>query len=139
MRRYWPLLFLLASLWGASYLFIKVAVRDFPPAAMTDIRLLVAGMLLFGYLAATSGARRSVAELREASVCRARRRQRRPSDEPRRLGRDAYRLEHRRDRAVLGPHLRHALRASPPPARARRADPARGPRDRALRGRGRDP
>ena len=66
MKRYWPLLFLLASLWGASYLFIKVAVRDFPPAAMTDIRLLVAGVLLFAYLAATSGTRSSLAELREA-------------------------------------------------------------------------
>jgi drug/metabolite transporter (DMT)-like permease len=66
MKRYWPLLFLLASIWGGSYLFIKVAVRDIPPAAMTDIRLLVAGLLLFAYLAATSGARRSLAELREA-------------------------------------------------------------------------
>jgi drug/metabolite transporter (DMT)-like permease len=66
MKRYWPLLFLLASIWGGSYLFIKVAVRDFPPAAMTDIRLLVAGLVLFAYLAATSGARRSLGDLREA-------------------------------------------------------------------------
>ena len=66
MRRYWPLLFLLASIWGGSYLFIKVAVRDIPPAAMTDIRLLVAGLLLFAYLAGTSGARASLGELREA-------------------------------------------------------------------------
>jgi len=66
LKSYWPLLFLLASIWGASYLFIKVGVEDFPPAAMTDIRLLVAGLLLFGYLAATSGARRSLAELRAA-------------------------------------------------------------------------
>ncbi len=66
MKSYWPLLFLLASIWGASYLFIKVGVEDFPPAAMTDIRLLVAGLLLFGYLAETSGARRSLAELRAA-------------------------------------------------------------------------
>jgi drug/metabolite transporter (DMT)-like permease len=66
MKRYWPLLFLLASIWGGSYLFIKVAVRDFPPAAMTDIRLLVAGLVLFAYLAATSGARRSLGDLRAA-------------------------------------------------------------------------
>ena len=66
MNRYWPLLFLLAAIWGGSYLFIKVAVGDFPPAAMTDIRLLVAGVLLFGYLAATSGTRSSLTDLREA-------------------------------------------------------------------------
>jgi drug/metabolite transporter (DMT)-like permease len=64
VRAYWPLLVLLASIWGASYLFIKVAVEDIPPAAMTDIRLFVAGMLLLGYLAVTMGSRASLAELR---------------------------------------------------------------------------
>ena len=35
MNRYWPLLLLLASLWGASYLFIKVAVDGgFEPAPL---------------------------------------------------------------------------------------------------------
>jgi drug/metabolite transporter (DMT)-like permease len=66
MRGYWPLLLLLASIWGASYLFIKVAVEDIPPAAMTDIRLLVAGVLLTGYLALSSGPRRAADELRAA-------------------------------------------------------------------------
>ena len=68
MRAYWPLLVLLASIWGASYLFIKVAVDDIPPAAMTDIRLLVAGILLTGYLAATMGLGSGLAELRAAWV-----------------------------------------------------------------------
>ena len=27
MKRYWPMLLLLAGVWGASYLFIKVAVE----------------------------------------------------------------------------------------------------------------
>jgi drug/metabolite transporter (DMT)-like permease len=39
MRGYWPLLIALASIWGASYLLVKVAVEDIPPAAMIDIRL----------------------------------------------------------------------------------------------------
>ena len=67
MTRYWPLLILLASIWGGSYLFIKVAVEDIPPAAMTDIRLLVAGVLLFVYLSMSSGTvRGSLGELRAA-------------------------------------------------------------------------
>jgi drug/metabolite transporter (DMT)-like permease len=66
VRSYWPLLVSLASIWGASYLFIKVAVEDLPPAAMTDIRLFVAGVVLAGYLGATIGVRASFAELRAA-------------------------------------------------------------------------
>src|SRR3990170_1393691 len=66
MARYWPSLLLLAGMWGGSYLFIKVAVEDIPPAAMTEIRVLVAGILLAGYLALRMGARRSVHELRAA-------------------------------------------------------------------------
>ena len=66
VRGYWPLLLLLASIWGASYLFIKVAVEDIPPAAMTDIRLLCAGILLSGYLAIPLGAHRGARELRAA-------------------------------------------------------------------------
>ena len=66
MRSYWPLILLLAAMWGASYLFIKVAVEDIPPAAMTELRVLGAGVLLFAYLAWRMGARRAVAELRAA-------------------------------------------------------------------------
>jgi drug/metabolite transporter (DMT)-like permease len=56
----------LASIWGASYLFIKVAVEDIPPAAMTDIRLLVSGALLALYVGFRLGARRAIEELRAA-------------------------------------------------------------------------
>jgi drug/metabolite transporter (DMT)-like permease len=66
VTRYWPLLLLLASMWGASYLFIKVAVEDVPPAAMTELRVLAAGILLAGYLAARLGGGRALRELREA-------------------------------------------------------------------------
>ena len=66
MRRYWPMISLLAAIWGASYLFIKVAVEDIPPAAMTELRVLLAGVLLAVYLAFRMGAGRAVAELRAA-------------------------------------------------------------------------
>src|SRR5512145_3062065 len=55
-------------MWGASYLFIKVAVEDIPPAAMTELRVLLAGVLLFGYLAWRMGSARAVRELRAAWV-----------------------------------------------------------------------
>jgi drug/metabolite transporter (DMT)-like permease len=66
MRSYWPLLLTLAAMWGASYLFIKLAVDDIPPAAMTEIRVLAAGLLLFGYLSLRLGTRRAAHELRAA-------------------------------------------------------------------------
>ena len=66
MRSYWPLILLLAAMWGASYLFIKVAVEDIPPAAMTELRVLIAGILLFGYLVWRTSASRAVGELRAA-------------------------------------------------------------------------
>jgi drug/metabolite transporter (DMT)-like permease len=53
-------------MFGASYLFIKVAVEDIPPAAMTELRVLVAGLLLFAYLVWRMGRSRAVAELRAA-------------------------------------------------------------------------
>jgi drug/metabolite transporter (DMT)-like permease len=66
MRGYWPLILILAAMWGASYLFIKLAVEDIPPAAMTELRVLLAGVLLFAYLAWRMGAHRAIAELRAA-------------------------------------------------------------------------
>jgi len=58
------MLILLAAIWGASYLFIKVAVEDVEPAPMMSIRALVAGILLAAYLAVSLGGRRTVTELR---------------------------------------------------------------------------
>ena len=43
-RSYWFLIGLLAAIWGASYLFIKVAVRDFSPPAMMELRLAFAAL-----------------------------------------------------------------------------------------------
>ncbi len=67
MTRYWPLLLVLAASWGASYLFIKVAVEGgLEPAPLMAARALIAAAVLFGYLAATMGAARAVTELRAA-------------------------------------------------------------------------
>jgi len=54
----------LAAVWGSSYLFIKVGVRDFPPTVFVDLRLLIGGLLLFGFLVARDGTRKAVADLR---------------------------------------------------------------------------
>jgi len=65
-RSYVVLIGLLAAIWGASYLFIKVAVRDFPPAAMIELRLGVAGILLALFLVTRIGWRGALRELRAA-------------------------------------------------------------------------
>jgi drug/metabolite transporter (DMT)-like permease len=67
-RRYPFLLFTCASLWGSSYLFIKVGVRDLSPAALVEIRLLVAAPLVVAFAAATSGLRAVVAAWRPGLV-----------------------------------------------------------------------
>jgi drug/metabolite transporter (DMT)-like permease len=60
------LLLLLSSIWGSSYLFIKVAVRQIDPSAMIEFRLLIASALLFGFLTLQSGVRRALGEVRDA-------------------------------------------------------------------------
>jgi drug/metabolite transporter (DMT)-like permease len=63
-RGYLPLLLLVSGLWGASYLFIKVALEDMEPSTMMAIRLLLAGAVLFAVLSARAGIGRTVADLR---------------------------------------------------------------------------
>jgi drug/metabolite transporter (DMT)-like permease len=65
-RSYAPLLLTLAAIWGASYLFIKVGVRDFEPSFFIEVRLLIGGALLFAFLAAREGTRQALAEVRGA-------------------------------------------------------------------------
>jgi drug/metabolite transporter (DMT)-like permease len=55
---------LLAAFWGASYMFIKVAGRDFEPATMMMLRLAVASTILLVVLALQRGARAMLAEMR---------------------------------------------------------------------------
>jgi drug/metabolite transporter (DMT)-like permease len=66
VSRYWPNLILLAAVWGASYLFIKVAVDEIEPAPMMAARLLLAAAVLLGYLVVRVGAATAYAELTSA-------------------------------------------------------------------------
>ncbi len=66
MNRYAPLLLLLAAIWGASYLFIKLAVADLEPAPTMAFRVTVAGALLLAYVARAYGLRGAARELRRA-------------------------------------------------------------------------
>ncbi|HZO48973.1 MAG TPA: DMT family transporter [Gaiellaceae bacterium] len=66
MRRYWSLLLLLAAVWGASYLLIKLAVEEISPAATMAFRVAVAALLLVPYAARLYGVRGLVVRLREA-------------------------------------------------------------------------
>jgi drug/metabolite transporter (DMT)-like permease len=54
-RVYVPYIAALAALWGASYMFIKVADRAFDPATMILFRLLISFTLLFVVLASQRG------------------------------------------------------------------------------------
>ena len=56
-RSYLSLIFLLAAIWGASYLFIKVGIRDFEPTVFVTLRLLIGGLLLLAFLMAREGSR----------------------------------------------------------------------------------
>jgi drug/metabolite transporter (DMT)-like permease len=62
-RSYTPLLLVLAAIWGASYMFIKVADRDLEPTVMMALRLLIAAPLLIGFLAVRSGGREALAQV----------------------------------------------------------------------------
>ena len=65
MNRYWTLLLILASVWGASYLFIKVAVEGgLEPAPMMCARAAIAAAVLLVYVFRSLGRDRALAELR---------------------------------------------------------------------------
>jgi drug/metabolite transporter (DMT)-like permease len=57
---------LIALIWGASYLFIKVAVDEMSPASLVTLRLLLASAVLVAYLGATRGFGRAARELRRS-------------------------------------------------------------------------
>lgn len=48
-RRYAFLLVVLGAIWGSSYLFIKIGVRDLSPAVLIEIRLLFAAPILVAF------------------------------------------------------------------------------------------
>jgi drug/metabolite transporter (DMT)-like permease len=65
--RYLPLLSFLAFVWGASYLFIKVAVDEIEPAPMMFARLAIAAVLLVLFLMWREGVRSALRQLRSAA------------------------------------------------------------------------
>jgi drug/metabolite transporter (DMT)-like permease len=54
-QRYAFVLFVLGAIWGSSYLFIKVGVRDLSPAALIELRLACATPLLIAVAVRRSG------------------------------------------------------------------------------------
>ncbi len=56
-RAYLPQLLLLSAIWGSSFMFIKVGVRDLSPPALVELRLLLAAAVLVGLVAARGGLR----------------------------------------------------------------------------------
>jgi drug/metabolite transporter (DMT)-like permease len=65
--RYLPLLLFLAFVWGASYLFIKVAVDEIEPAAMMFVRLAIAAVLLVLFLFWREGVGNALRQLSAAA------------------------------------------------------------------------
>jgi drug/metabolite transporter (DMT)-like permease len=66
VSRYAPMLFVLAAIWGASYLFIKVAVDEIAPAPMMAVRTLLAAAVLIAYVVHRFGWEQTRAETRSA-------------------------------------------------------------------------
>jgi drug/metabolite transporter (DMT)-like permease len=44
----WAMLILLSICWGASFLFVKIALRDFPPFTVVFLRVTFAASILLG-------------------------------------------------------------------------------------------
>jgi drug/metabolite transporter (DMT)-like permease len=65
-RSYAWMLGFLAAVWGASYLFIKVAVEEIEPTAMMFVRLVIAAALLLPFQLLRQGFGRGVRELASA-------------------------------------------------------------------------
>jgi drug/metabolite transporter (DMT)-like permease len=67
-RVYLPLLLLLAAIWGASFMFIKVADRELEPWTLMMFRLLLAALIMWGVLIAQRGARGAVDDVRRLGL-----------------------------------------------------------------------
>jgi drug/metabolite transporter (DMT)-like permease len=68
VRGYVPLLLIVAGIWGASYLFIKVAVEEIEPTAMMDLRLFLAAAVLVPFLVLRLGSRDAIAQVRSTGA-----------------------------------------------------------------------
>jgi drug/metabolite transporter (DMT)-like permease len=63
-RRHLLMLVVLASLWGASFMFIKVGVRELHPTTLVCLRLGIGALTLLPILLVRFGARESVRQMR---------------------------------------------------------------------------
>jgi drug/metabolite transporter (DMT)-like permease len=68
VRGYVTLLLALSAIWGSSYMFIKVGVRDFAPATLVDLRLALAATVLIAFVAARGRVRGLRPALRPGAV-----------------------------------------------------------------------
>jgi drug/metabolite transporter (DMT)-like permease len=66
-RRHLTMLFALAALWGASFMFIKIGDRELHPFTLVGFRMALGALTLVPIVLATIGARRAVTELRGAA------------------------------------------------------------------------
>ena len=67
-RRYLFLLVLTAAIWGASYMFIKVALREIEPVPMMALRLVLAAAVLFPIVIVQRGGAETVREIRRGGL-----------------------------------------------------------------------
>jgi drug/metabolite transporter (DMT)-like permease len=65
-RGYLPLLLTVAGIWGASFMFIEVAVDEMEPTFLIALRLVLSTLVLLPFLLLQEGVRTGIAELREA-------------------------------------------------------------------------
>ena len=66
-RRYVLMLLVLAALWGASFMFIKIGDRELEPITLVGFRMALGALTLVPIVLWKIGARRTVAELRLAA------------------------------------------------------------------------
>jgi len=66
-RRHLTMLFVLAALWGASFMFIKIGDRELEPFTLVGFRMTLGALTLVPIVLATVGVRRALTELRAAA------------------------------------------------------------------------
>jgi drug/metabolite transporter (DMT)-like permease len=67
-RRHLIMLLALAAIWGSSFMFIKVAVRELAPAEVVFGRVLIGALTLLAFIPVTLGWRRTTADVRRFIV-----------------------------------------------------------------------
>jgi drug/metabolite transporter (DMT)-like permease len=68
MRGYFPALLTLAAIWGASFMFIAVALEDLAPVTLMALRVGIAALCLLAAVLVTRGLRKGLGDLRRAGL-----------------------------------------------------------------------